>query len=121
MVTTPRREEWCEHCLHPIDPNEAIFVEAYRLVSEFERKIYFHDRCFNPASLSYLDAQFRYSDGLMIPVKTPSMPAVPRRAAHSRGSRAHRLRNKAHRSRRARRRMMHGTTPPTRGTLFTIS
>jgi hypothetical protein len=119
MVTTPRREEWCEHCLHPIDPSESVFVEAYRLVGELERKVYFHDRCFNPATPAYFDAQWRYSDGGTIPVKAPSMPAVPR-AARSRMGRAHRLRGKAHRSRRARRRMMQGTTP-TRGTLFTIS
>jgi hypothetical protein len=118
-VTTRRGEEWCEHCLHPIDPNETVLVEAYRLVGEFERKVYFHDRCFNPANPTYLEAQFRYSDGLMIPVKAPSMPAVPR-AARLRVGRAHRLRGKAHRPRRARRRMMHGTTL-TRGTLFTIS
>jgi hypothetical protein len=119
MVTKVPREEWCEHCLHPIDPNEAVFVEAYRLVGEFERKVYFHDRCFNPANPTYFHAQFRYSDGLVIPVKTPSPPAVPR-AARLRTGRAHRLRGKAHRPRRARRRMMHGTTL-TRGTLFTIS
>jgi hypothetical protein len=119
MVKTPRREEWCAHCLHPIDPNEPVFVEAYKLVGEFERKVYFHDRCFNPANPAYLDAQFRYTDGLMIPVMAPSMPAVPR-AARLRMGRAHRLRGKAYRPRRARRRMMQHTTL-TRGMLFTIS
>ena len=39
-------EEWCEHCLHPIDVNEAV-TEAYKLVGEIERKVYFHDRCFD--------------------------------------------------------------------------
>jgi hypothetical protein len=119
MVKTPRREEWCEQCLHPINLNDAVFVEAYRLVGEFERRVYFHDRCFNPADLAYLDAQFRYSDGLTIPVQTPSPPVVPR-GARLRMGRAHRLRGKAHRPRRAGRRMVHGTAP-TRGTFFTIN
>jgi hypothetical protein len=112
-----RREQWCEQCLHPIDPGEPVFVEAYRVMGEYERKVYFHDRCFDPANVAYLDAKFRYSDGLMIPVQAPPPPAVTR-AARLRMGRAHRLRGgKAHRPRRARRRIVHGT----RGTLFTIS
>jgi hypothetical protein len=93
MVTTPQREEWCEHCLHPIDSSEAVFVEAYRLVGEFERKVYFHDRCFNPANPAYFDALKRYSDDrVALPIKAPSVPAAPR-AARSRGGRARRRRS----------------------------
>ena len=100
MVTTPRREEWCEHCLHPIDPNELVLVEAYKLVGDLERKVYFHDRCFNPASPRYFDALKHYSDDdRTIPINALSMPAAPR-AARSRGVR--RLRGKAHRPRRQR-------------------
>ena len=112
MVTTPQREEWCEHCLHPIDPSEAVFVEAYRLVGEFERKVYFHDRCFNPANPAYFDALKRYSDDpVALPIKAPSMPAAPR-AARSRGGRARRLIGKAHRPRRRR------STKTPRGEVF---
>jgi hypothetical protein len=85
-VTRPPREEWCEHCFHPIDPNEAAFVEAYRLVGDFERKVYFHYRCFDPANSRYFDAQKRYSDDhrVKVPMKAPSKPAAPRRASRSR-------------------------------------
>jgi hypothetical protein len=103
MVTTRLREEWCEHCLHPIDPNEAVFVEAYKLVGDLERKVYFHDRCFNPANPRYFDALKRYSysddDRVTIATKAPSMRAAPRGAARSRGGRARRLRGKAQRPR----------------------
>jgi hypothetical protein len=104
MATTPPlREGWCERCLHPIEPNEAVFVEAYKLVGEFERKVYFHDRCFDPANPEYLDALMRYSDGrVTIPIKAPLMPAEPR-AARSRGRGARRLRGKADRPRQRRR------------------
>ena len=78
MVTTPQREEWCEHCLHPIGPSEAVFA-AYRLVGEFERKVYFHARCFNPANPAYFDALERYSDDrVALPIKAPSKPPAPR-------------------------------------------
>jgi hypothetical protein len=101
MATTPPR--WCERCFHPIDPSEAVFVEAYRLVGDFSRKAYLHDHCFDPANPAYLDALMRYSDGrVMMPIKAPSKPAEPR-AARSRGGRARRLRGKAHRPRRQRR------------------
>jgi hypothetical protein len=100
MVTTPRREEWCEHCLHPIDPNELVLVEAYKLVGDLERKVYFHDRCFNPANPRYFDALKHYSDDdWTIPIDARSLPAAPR-AARSRVPR--RLRGKAHRPRRQR-------------------
>jgi len=76
-------KEWCENCLHPIDPSEAIFVEAYRLVGEFERKVHFHDRCFNPANPAYFDALKRYADDrVALPIKAPSKPA--RRERHAR-------------------------------------
>jgi hypothetical protein len=76
MARTPPR--WCERCFHPIDPSEAVFVEAYRLVGDFERKVYFHDRCFDPANPAYLDALMRYSDGrVTTPIKAPSKPAKP--------------------------------------------
>ena len=101
MVTTPQREEWCEHCLHPIGPSEAVF-EAYRLVGEFERKVYFHARCFNPANPAYFDALERYSDDrVALPIKAPSKPAAER-AARSRGGRARSVIGKVHQPRRHR-------------------
>jgi hypothetical protein len=70
----------------PIDPDEAVFAEAYKLVGEFERKVYFHDRCFDPAKPAYFDALRRDSDDrVMIPIKAPSMRAAPS-AARSRGA-----------------------------------
>ena len=90
---------WCECCLHPIDSNEGVFVEAYRTVGEAERKVYFHDRCFDPGHPAYFDAMMRYSDGrVTIPIKKPSIPAATKERSRGRGVRE--LRGKADRSRR---------------------
>jgi hypothetical protein len=106
-MTTSRREEWCERCLHPIDPGEFVIVEAYKLFGDFERKVYFHDRCFDPANPRYFDALKRWSedDRVAIPIKAPSTRLVPR-PARSRGVLARRLRGK--RDRLGRRRRDHG-------------
>jgi len=97
---------WCECCLHPIDPNEVVFVEAYRTVGEFERKVYFHNRCFDPGHPAYFDALMRYSDGrVTIPINKPSILAAPKARSQGRGVR--RLRGKAHRSRQRRRHAGH--------------
>jgi hypothetical protein len=40
IVATRLHEEWCEHCLHPIDVNEAV-TEAFKLVGEIDRKFIF--------------------------------------------------------------------------------
>jgi len=92
---------WCDCCLHPIDPNEGVFVEAYRTVGEFERKVYFHNRCFEPGHPAYFDALMRYSDGrVTIPIKRSSIPAATETRSAGRGVR--RLRDKADRSRQRR-------------------
>jgi hypothetical protein len=116
MATTPRREEWCERCLHPIDPGEFVVVEAYKLFGDFERKVYFHDRCFDSANPRYFDALKRSSDDdrVAFPIKAPSTRTVPR-PTRSRGILARRLRGKRHRLGRRRR-----ATVPTRN-LLTIS
>ena len=91
---------WCESCLHPIDPNEGVFVEAYRTVGEFERKVYFHDRCFEPGDPAYVDALIRYADGrVTAPIKRP-IPATTE--VRSRGRGVRRLRDRVDRSRRRR-------------------
>ena len=93
IVARWRCEEWCEHCLHPIDVNEAV-TEAFKLVGEIERKVYFHDRCFDRANPAYFDALKRYSEeALKSPIKASSMPAMPR-AARSRAGRPRKLRRK---------------------------
>ena len=92
---------WCECCFHPVDPNEGVFVEAFRTVGEGERKVYFHNRCFDPGHPAYFDAMMRYSDGrVTIPIKKPSIPAATETRSRGRGVR--RIRDKADRSRQAR-------------------
>jgi hypothetical protein len=90
---------WCESCLHPIDPDEDVWVEAYRTVGEFERKVYFHNRCFEPGNPAYVDALMRYSDGrVTAPIKKPSIPATTE--VYSRGRGVRRLKDRTDRSRR---------------------
>jgi hypothetical protein len=96
--------QWCESCLHPIDSNEGVLVEAYRMVGEFERKVYFHNRCFEPGHPAYFDALMRYSDGrVTIPIKKTAAPTAPETRSRARGVR--RIKGRADRSRQRRSRL----------------